>query len=63
MTIETKFLELVYLIFLLPGLFSLTLVAEGIYNISRHEEGFFTFTLGILFLVGLTIAYLFLFNK
>jgi len=60
---DEKFLELVYLIFLLPSLFSLTLVAEGIYNISRREEGFFTFTLGILFLVGLTIAYLFLFNK
>ena len=60
---DEKFLELVYLIFLLPSLFSLTLVAEGIYNISRREEGFLTFTLGILFLVGLTIAYLFLFNK
>ena len=58
-----KFLDLIYLIFLLPGLFSLTLVAEGVYNISRREEGFFTFALGILFLTGLSIAYLFLFNK
>jgi len=58
-----RFLQIVYLGFLLPGLFALTLVAEGIYKISRHEEGFFTFALGILFLVGLTIAYLFLFNK
>jgi len=61
--VDNKFLELVYLIFLLPGLFSLTLVAEGVYNISRREEGFFTFSLGVLFLVGLTIAYLFLFNQ
>lgn len=61
--VDSKFLELVYLIFLLPGLFSLTLVAEGVYNISRREEGFFTFALGVLFLVGLTIAYLFLFNR
>ena len=58
-----RFLQIVYLGFLLPGLFALTLVAEGIYKISRHEEGFFTFALGVLFLVGLTIAYLFLFNK
>ncbi len=56
-------LELIYLGFLLPGLFSLTLVAEGIYKISKHEEGFFTFALGILFLIGLGLAYLFLFNQ
>ncbi len=60
---DDKLLQIVYLGFLLPGLFALTLVAEGIYKISRREEGFFTFALGILFLVGLTIAYLFLFNK
>jgi len=60
---EERLLQLTYLGFLLPGLFAMTLVAEGIYKISRHEEGFFTFALGILFLVGLTIAYLFLFNK
>ena len=60
---DAKLLQIVYLGFLLPGLFALTLVAEGIYKISRHEEGFFTFALGILFLVGLAIAYLFLFNK
>lgn len=60
---NARLLELVYLAFLLPSLLALTLVAEGIYNISRHEEGFFTFVLGVLFLVGLTIAYLFIFSK
>ena len=60
---DQKLLQIVYIGFFLPGLFALTLVAEGIYKISRHEEGFFTFALGILFLVGLTIAYLFLFQK
>ena len=60
---DDKLLQLVYIGFLLPSLFSLTLVAEGIYNISRREEGFFTFVLGILFLSGVTIAYLFLFNR
>jgi len=58
-----RLLQIIYFGMLLPGLFGLTLVAEGIYKISRHEEGFFTFALGVLFLVGLTIAYLFLFNK
>ncbi|OGK16250.1 hypothetical protein A2774_04670 [Candidatus Roizmanbacteria bacterium RIFCSPHIGHO2_01_FULL_39_12c] len=56
-------LRLIYMGFLLPSLFALTLVAEGIYNISRHEEGFFTFVLGTLFLAGVTIAYMFLFNR
>lgn len=60
---DQKSLEIIYLGFLLPGLFSLTLVAEGIYKVTKHEEGFFTFALGILFLVGLGLAYLFLFNK
>jgi len=60
---DQKSLEVIYLGFLLPGLFSLTLVAEGIYKISKHEEGFFTFALGILFLIGLGLAYLFLYNR
>lgn len=60
---EQRSLEIIYLGFLLPGLFSLTLVAEGIYKIYKHEEGFFTFALGILFLVGLGIAYLFMFRR
>ncbi len=60
---DQKSLEIIYLGFLLPGLFSMTLVAEGIYKISKHEEGFFTFALGLLFLIGLGLAYLFLFNK
>ncbi len=60
---DQKSLEIIYLGFLLPGLFSLTLVTEGIYKISRHEEGFFTFALGILFLIGLGLAYLLLFKK
>jgi len=54
---------MMYLGFLLPGLFSLTLVAEGLYKVSKHEDGFFTFALGTLFLVGLGLAYLFLMGK
>lgn len=60
---DQKFLEMMYLGFLLPGLFSLTLIAEGLYKVSKHEDGFFTFALGTLFLVGLGLAYLFLMGK
>ena len=60
---DPKSVEIIYLGFLLPGLFSLTLVAEGMYKISKKEEGFFTFALGLLFLIGLGLAYLFLFKK
>lgn len=40
---EQKYLEIIYMGFLLPGLFALTLAAEGLYKISKHEEGFFYF--------------------
>ncbi len=56
-------LEIIYLGFLLRGLFSLTLVAEGLYKISKHEEGFFSFALGILFLISLILSYLLFFNR
>jgi hypothetical protein len=56
---DNKSLEIIYLGFLLPGLFALSLVAEGIYKISKHEEGFFSFALGILFLVSLGLVYIF----
>jgi hypothetical protein len=59
--VDQNKIEIIYLGFLLPGLFSLTLVAEGLYKISKHEEGFFTFALGILFLLGLGMGYIFLF--
>lgn len=55
--------EIVYIGFLLPGLFAMTLAAEGLYKIYKHEEGFFTFVLGVLFLVGLGFAYLFLIKQ
>lgn len=56
---EYKSIEIIYIGFILPGLFSLTLVFEGIYKIYRQEEGFFTFFLGVLFLISLVVTYLF----
>lgn len=60
---DHKLVELVYLGFVLPALFSLSLAAEGLYKIHKHEEGYFTFALGILFLIGVGLAYFFLFKK
>ena len=52
--------EFIYLSFLLPSLFALSLVAEGIYKISRSEEGIFPFTLGILFIASIIVAYIYI---
>ncbi len=49
--------EFLYMGFILPGLFALTLVGEGIYKIKKQEEGFFTLFLGVLFLVVIFIGY------
>ncbi len=60
---DSQSYEIIYLGFLLPGLFALTLAVEGIYKISKHEEGFLSFALGILFLVSLALVYLFFLKK
>lgn len=53
--------EFLYLGFVLPSLFAVTLVGEGIYKIIKHESGFFMFLLGILFLIGVMVSYFFIF--
>jgi len=60
---DTKSAEFFYMMFILPSLFSLTLVGEGLYKISRKEEGFFTFLLGLFVLVGIVFGYFFIFSK
>lgn len=60
---ETKPSEFLYIAFILPGLFSLTLVAEGLYKIYKNGDGVFTFILGIFFLVGIALSYFFIFLK
>lgn len=52
--------EIIYIGFLLPAVFSLTLVAEGIYKIRKHEEGMFTFLIGLFFILSLAVFYLLL---
>jgi len=56
--------EFLYIGFILPSLFALTLVGEGIYKFIKKEEGLFTFLLGIFFLIAVAIGYFYLFlNK
>lgn len=55
--------EFLYIGFILPLLFTLTLVGEGLYKISKNEEGYFTLILGILFLIGIVIGYMYIFSR
>lgn len=55
--------EILYMGFLLPGLFSLTFFVEGIYKIYKHEDGLVTLVLGFIFLIGLGIFYVVIMPK
>ncbi len=52
--------EILYIGFILPSLFALTLVIEGVYKITRHEEGWMSLSMGTFFLLGLAIAFFFI---
>ncbi|KXK08580.1 MAG: hypothetical protein UZ21_OP11001000570 [Microgenomates bacterium OLB22] len=51
--------EFLYIGFVLPMLFSLTLVGEGLYKISKQQEGYMTFFLGLVFLMGIIVGFFF----
>lgn len=55
--------EFLYIGFILPILFSLSLIGEGFYKISQKEEGFFTLVLGIFSLISIVFGYFFIINK
>ncbi|OGK16625.1 hypothetical protein A2690_03355 [Candidatus Roizmanbacteria bacterium RIFCSPHIGHO2_01_FULL_39_12b] len=55
--------EFLYVGFVLPMLFALTLVGEGIYKIAKNEEGYLTFILGIIFLIGVVLGYIYIFSR
>jgi len=55
--------EFLYIGFVLPMLFSLTIIGEGIYKIAKDNEGYITFVLGVLFLIGVVLGYLYIFSK
>ncbi len=56
-------MEIIYIGFFLPALFSITFFIEGAYKIYKHEDGVVTFCLGILFLIGLGVFYIFVMPK
>jgi hypothetical protein len=60
---EDKAAEIIYLGFLLPALFSLTLVIEGVYRVTKKEGGLFNILLGIVLLSGLTLFYIIALKK
>ena len=55
--LEAQFL---YVMLVLPTLFGLTLVGEGVYKMSHYEEGWVNVALGVVFLVGVAFGYFYL---
>lgn len=48
---------LLYLVLILPSLFALTLLAEGLHKILRKESGWISLLFGLLFLLVIIYAY------
>lgn len=51
-----------YLALILPSLFSLTLIAEGVHKILQKQSGWVSITLGLFFLITVIGAYIFIFK-
>lgn len=49
--------EFLYLALILPSLFALTLIAEGVSKILRKESGWVSLFLGITFLAVIIVSY------
>lgn len=49
-----------YLALILPGLFALTLILEGVNKILRDEPGWISIAFGVAFVLFIIIAYFFL---
>ena len=51
--------EFIYIALILPSLFALTLIAEGVNKILRQEPGWVSLTLGSLFIALIVGVYFF----
>jgi hypothetical protein len=51
--------QFIYMVLVLPALFGLTLVGEGINKILRNEGGFVSILFGLLFIVIVIFGYYF----
>ena len=49
-----------YIALILPGLFALTLILEGVNKILRDEPGWVSIMFGIAFILAIILAYFFL---
>ena len=54
--------EFLYLALILPSLFGLTLIAEGIQKVLKKESGWISILLGIGFLAIIIVSYFLLFK-
>lgn len=53
-------IQFIYLLLVLPAIFGIVLITEGISKVSQQERsGWFSIFLGILFLGAVVFAYLF----
>lgn len=50
--------EFLYLALVLPSLFALTLIAEGVHKILKKESGWISLVLGVGFLIVIVFSYL-----
>ncbi len=52
--------DLIFLIFVLPSLFAISLMAEGVYKVSKNLSGWFNIFLGFSFLISSILGYIIL---
>lgn len=52
--------EFIYIVLVLPSLFALTLIAEGVHKVLKNESGWLSIVLGCLFLTVLIFGYFFI---
>lgn len=52
--------EFLYTMMVMPTLFGLTLLGEGIYKLTHYEEGWVNVVLGVVFLAGAAFGFFFM---
>ena len=53
--------QFIYMVLILPGMFSLTMVGEGVTKVARSQlSGWFLIGAGLLFMGTIAMAYLFI---
>lgn len=52
--------EFIYIALVLPSLFALTLIAEGVHKVLKNEPGWLSIVLGCSFLIVLIFGYFFI---